>query len=334
MDKDILKKIKMKFSNKTKSFVPKDSKSKKKLIVWIVIIAAAAYIVWSSVYTVNDQERAVITTFGSVTGTADAGIHFLVPFGVQQAHIVEVNAIKRIEIGYRTTDDGSTAVAVENESKMITGDFNIVNIDFFIEYRITDPEKYLFSSEEPENVLKVLAQSQIRNVIGCYKIDSILTDKKEEIQIKVKELITQELEEYDIGLTLLAVSVQDSEPPTDEVREAFKAVETAKQGMETAKNDANAYANAKKPAAEAERNKLSENAEYLRLKRVNEAKEQIAMFEAMYSEYSLNPEITKSRMYYEMIEQVLPGVRVFIDTSDGEIQKLLPLDSLISASDG
>lgn len=101
---------------------------------------AAAYIVWSSVYTVNDQERAVITTFGSVTGTADAGIHFLVPFGVQQAHIVEVNAIKRIEIGYRTTDDGSTAVAVENESKMITGDFNIVNIDFFIEYRITDPE--------------------------------------------------------------------------------------------------------------------------------------------------------------------------------------------------
>ena len=129
MDKDILKEIKMKFSNKTKSFVPKDSKSKKKLIVWIVIIAAAAYIVWSSVYTVNDQERAVITTFGSVTGTADAGIHFLVPFGVQQAHIVEVNAIKRIEIGYRTTDDGSTAVAYTVEDASHPMDLYVRAVD-------------------------------------------------------------------------------------------------------------------------------------------------------------------------------------------------------------
>ena len=329
MNQGAFDEIKLRFSKKDMSFIPKDGKKRRRLLLILAVVIVGAYIVFSSVYMVNDQEKAVITTFGQVTGTAEAGMHFKLPFGIQDVHIVEVNAIKRIEIGYRSDGNEGEDITVANESKMITGDFNIVNIDFFIEYRITDPEKYLFACEDPENVLKVLTQSQIRNVIGSYRIDPILTDKKEEIQIKVKELTAAELEKYDIGLTLLAVSVQDSEPPTEAVREAFKSVETAKQGMETAKNDAAASANAKRPAAEAEKNKLTENAEYLKLKRVNEAKEQIAMFEAMYAEYILNPEITRSRMYYEMIEQVLPGVKVFIDTSEGGVQKLLPLDSLI-----
>lgn len=148
--------------------------------------------------------------------------------------------------------------------------------------------------------------------------------------MQVKELVTEILKEYDIGLTLVDVKIQDSEPPTADVVEAFKAVETAKQKAETVVNDAKAYQNAQLPDAEARADKLIQNAEYLRQKRVNEAVEQVAMFEAMYEEYSKNPAITKSRMYYEAISQVLPDVKLYINTSgSGDVQMLLPLESLV-----
>ena len=145
--------------------------------------------------------------------------------------------------------------------------------------------------------------------------------------MQVKELVTQILGEYNIGLTLVDVKIQDAEPPTQDVIEAFKAVETAKQRAETVVNDAKAYQNAQLPQAEAQADKLIQNAEYLKQKRINEAIQQVAMFEAMFAEYAQNPEITKSRMYYEAISEILPGVKVYINTSgSGDVQMLLPLD--------
>jgi membrane protease subunit HflK len=163
-------------------------------------------------------------------------------------------------------------------------------------------------------------------------VDAVLTDGKENIQMQVKELVTQILQTYDIGLTLVDVKIQDSEPPTQEVIEAFKAVETAKQQAETVVNDAKAYQNAKLPDAQAQADKLIQNAEYLKQKRINEAIEQVAMFEAMYAEYIQNPEITRSRMYYEAISQILPGVKLYINGTsgqEGDVQMLLPLESLV-----
>ena len=146
--------------------------------------------------------------------------------------------------------------------------------------------------------------------------------------MQVKSLVTEILAEYDIGLTLVDVKIQDSEPPTQEVIEAFKAVETAKQQAETVVNDAKAYQNAQLPQAEAQADKLIQNAQYLKQKRVNEAIEQVAMFTAMYEEYARNPEITKARMYYEAIQEILPDVKVYINASgdDSEVQMLLPLE--------
>ena len=147
--------------------------------------------------------------------------------------------------------------------------------------------------------------------------------------MQVKELVTQILQEYDIGLTLVDVKIQDSEPPTHDVVEAFKAVETAKQQAETVVNDAKAYQNAQLPDAQAQADKLVQNAQYLKQKRINEATQQVAMFSAMYEEYQLNPEITRSRMYYEAVSKVLPGVKVFINTGSGDgVDMLLPLDTL------
>ena len=304
------------------------------LIVVIVLVLLAA--VASSWYTVNDKEQAVVTTFGKVTDITDAGFHFKLPFGIQKVEKVNVNVYQKIELGYRSVGSADNFDIIESETKMITGDYNIVNVDFFVEYKISDPVQYLYSSNEPELILRNLIQSQIRNVVGSSSVDAVLTDGKESIQMQVKELVTEILKEYDIGLTLVDVKIQDAEPPTQEVIEAFKAVETAKQQAETVINDAKASQNAQLPQAQAQADQLIQNAEYLKQKRINEAIEKVAMFEAMYSEYAQNPAITRTRMYYEAISQVLPGVKLYINTGGqgGDVQMLLPLESLAGTEGG
>lgn len=292
--------------------------------VGIVLLAA---LVLTSLYTVGDKGQAVVTTFGKVTSVVDPGIHIKIPFGIQQATYVNVNELQKIEIGFRTGSTNDSTETIDSESKMISGDYNIVNCDFFVEYKISDPVKYLYSSADPREILKSLAQSHIRNVISSYDVDSILTTGKGEIQAKIKEAIQEELTAYDLGLALTDIKLQDSEPPTLEVQEAFKEVETAKQDKDTAINVARAYENSELPLAQAEADKLIQNAEYLKQDRINEANMQVAMFNAMYEQYKLNPEITRKRMFYEAIEQIMPNAKVYIDASDGSTQKLLPIDS-------
>ena len=278
-------------------------------------------------YTVDDKQQAVVTTFGKVTDVTDAGLHVKAPFGIQQVQKVDVNVYQKIELGYASTNKNGNYVAKTNESTMITGDYNIVNVDFFVEYKISDPVRYLFGSNDPEMILRNLIQSQVRNVVGSTSVDAVLTDGKENVQMQVKDLVTKILSEYDIGLTLVDVRIQDSEPPTQEVIEAFKAVETAKQKAETVVNDAKAYENAKLPDAQAQADKLLQNAEYLKQKRINEALEQVAMFEPMYKEYAQNPQITRSRMYYEAISQILPDVKILLNTGD-EVNVFMGLDAM------
>ncbi len=325
--------------NSTYSWSPKGSKPLKKsktpdlnklgksipLLFLVIALLMAAMTCW---YTVDDKQQAVVTTFGKVTDITSAGVHFKAPFGIQKVQKVDVNVYQKIELGYTST--GDSYLVNEDESAMITGDYNIVNVDFFVEYRISNPERYLYASSDAELILRNLIQSQIRNVVGSSSVDAVLTDGKESIQAQVKSLVTEILMEYDIGLTLVDVRIQDAEPPTQEVIEAFKAVETAKQNAEAVVNQAQAYKNAQIPAAQAQADKLIQNAEYLKQKRINEAKEQVAMFTAMYEQYALNPEITRSRMYYEAISDILPGVKLFINTSKGgDVQMLLPLESLV-----
>ena len=314
--------------NPPKNNKPDFGKVKKTLAI-LAIVALAAVLVFTSYYTVDDKQQAVVTTFGKVTDITDPGLHFKIPFGVQQVHKVDVNVYQKIELGYVTNENGTTSTKT-GESTMITGDYNIVNVDFFVEYKISDPVTYLFSSTDPEMILRNLIQSQVRNVVGSAAVDSVLTDGKEGIQSQVKELVAEILAEYDIGLTLVDVRIQDAEPPTNEVVEAFKAVETAKQQAEAVVNEAKAYQNAQIPNAEAQADKLLQNAQFLKQKRINEAVEAVAMFEAMYAEYIQNPDITKARMYFEAISQILHGVKLYINTGSGEsIDMLLPLESLV-----
>lgn len=288
---------------------PFSSRKGKVGIAALCAVAAAAVCAGNSTYTINEQEQAVVTTFGVSHAVSEPGLHVKIPF-IQSIRKVNTT-IQSLQIGY-----DSTGQSIEDESVMITSDFNFVDVDFYLEYRVVDPVKAVFASKEPEQILKNIAQSCIRAAISNYDVDSVLTTGKGEIQSKIKEMITEQLNIYDVGLQLVNISIQDSEPPTSEVMEAFKAVETAKQGKETSINNANKYRNEQLPIAEADVDQILKEAEAQKTQRINEANAEVAMFNAKFEEYEKNPEVTKKRMFYEAMEDVLPDMTVIIDGTD------------------
>ncbi len=320
-------------ADNTSDSAPKGRKPKKEhqsigqFAILPIIIILLAVLSYESVYSIGEQEQGVVTTFGRAGDVVTSGLHFKIPF-VQR--VTKVNTtILGFPIGYREANDSAEAQeTIDEESLMITSDFNFVNVDFYVEYKVSDPIKYLYNSREPGMILKNIAQSCIRNVISNYNVDDVITTGKSEIQAAIKDMIIQKLEEQDIGLMLVNISMQDAEPPTTEVIEAFKAVETAKQGKETALNNANKYRNEKIPEATASADKIVQEAEASKQERINEASAQQIRFEEMYEEYSKNPLITKQRMFYEAMEDVLPDVELIIDDGSGEINKTLYLDEL------
>ena len=216
---------------------------------------------------------------------------------------------------------------------MITKDYNFVNVDFFVEYRYCDPVKAVYASKDPVGILRNISQSCIRTVIGSYNVDDVLTTGKNEIQASIREMIVERLDEQDIGIQLVNITIQDSEPPTAQIMEAFKAVETAKQGKETALNNANKYRNEQIPQAQARADGIIKDAEARKTERINEASAQVARFNAMYEEYIKNPAVTRRRMFYETMEEVLPGLKVIIESPDGNMQTIYPVEPFTNFAD-
>ncbi len=238
--------------------------------------------------------------------------------------------INGFSLGY----DPATGETRDSESFMITRDYNFVNVDFYAEYRVTDPVKYLYASESPVDILKNLTQSYIRDTIGLYDVDSVITTGKNEIQASIKEKIVSRLESEDIGIQLVNITIQDAEPPTSEVVDAFKNVENAKQGKETSINRANQKRNEDIPAARAQADETMRTAEAQAQERVNEAKGQTARLNELYAEFQKYPLITKQRMFYETMEEILPDMKVIIEKSDGTTQTMLPLESFADFGNG
>ena len=284
-------------------------------------IVVVLILVFNSTYQIGEQEQAVLITFGQATAVTEPGLHFKIPF-IQQVKKVNTT-IQGFSIGY----DQATGAPNENESLMITSDYNFVNVDFFVEYRFSDPVKAVFASSEPVEILKNISMSCIRTVVGSYPVDDVLTTGKNEIQAAIKEMIIVRLDEQDLGIQLVNITIQDSEPPTVEVMEAFKAVETAKQGKETALNNANKYRNEQIPSAEAQADAIIQAAEAEKTARINEATAQVARFNAMYEEYIKNPEVTRQRMFFEAMEEILPDLKVIIESPDGDVQTFYPIES-------
>ncbi len=290
----------------------------------IVVIVVLLVLVMESYYSIQEEEQAVVCTFGSPKAVTTPGLHFKIPF-IQTVDKVNTT-IQGFSIGYHAEGE-------EDDAMMITSDYNFIFVDFYAEYRVTDPVKALYASHDPEEILKNIAQNCIRTTIGSYSVDSVLTTGKNEIQSNIKQMILDKLEDYDIGIQLVNITIQDATPPTTEVENAFKEVETAKQGKETALNNANKYRNEQIPNAEAEADKILQDAEATKQERINEANGQAARFNSMYQEYAKYPEVTKKRMFYEAMEHILPEVKVVIQSKDGSMSTVLPLDSFVSDED-
>ena len=254
-------------------------------------------ILTGAVYTLSETESAVVTTLGQATVNNNKGLQFKIPF-IQK--VTKINTtIQSFEVGYREERDSYRNV--ESESTMITSD----------------------ATEQPELILKNLIQSTIRGTVSAYTVDSALTTGKSDIQQNIKSIVMDELEDQNIGLSLIDISIQDVEPPTEQIKEAFSEVENARQNKESALNKANQYRNEQIPAAEAKADKIIQKAEAQKTARINEASGQADRFNSEYAEYKKYPLITRQRMFYEAMEDILPGLKIIItNDEDGSTQRL------------
>ncbi len=321
------------FRNKRNGFETMDGGQSKKpksggrITALAVIVLVALVCVFNATYEIKEQEQAVLITFGKAQAVTEPGLHFKIPF-IQQVRKVNTT-IQGFAIGYNLANSSAN----QDESLMITSDFNFIDVDFYVEYRYSDPVKALYASTNPLAILGNISQSCIRSVISSYTVDDVLTTGKNEIQAAIKEMILNRLADQDIGIQLVNITIQDSEPPTVEVMEAFKAVETAKQGKETLLNNANKYRNQQLPLAQAQADAIIKDAEAKKTERINEATAQVARFNAMYEEYIKNPAVTRQRMFYEAMEEVLPGLKILIESPSGSVQTVYPLDSFTGGND-
>ena len=302
----------------------KQIKNAKRFGIFIVCALIIAFGIFSSIYSVSEQEQAVITQFGKVVGVESAGLHFKIPF-IQQS--IRVNTTTQgMAIGYQEsgTNDPVEDTSDYEDSMMITKDFNFVNIDFYLEYKVANPETFLFNTAEPLETLRNLTKASIRSTISKYLVDEVMTTAKGKIQSEVKDKLIAEMQKINLGIEVVNISIQDAEPPTAEVVQAFKAVETAKQGAETALNNANKYQSEKLPSANADADKILKEAEAYKENRIAEAEGQVARFSETYKEYKKFPLITKKRMFYETLEEILPNLNIII--TDGNTQSIYPVD--------
>ena len=302
-------------------------KQVKRFFLWFNIIVAAIVViilVSNCFYVIEEQEQAVVVTLGKASIVVTPGFHTKIPF-IQKVYTISM-AAKGLEIGYKQERAGEW-VGINTESEMITSDYNFVNVDFFLEYRVTNPERYMYATSDPEGIFRNMALSYIRDTIGIHMVDEVITTGRNEIQAEIFDKFSERLDQDNIGLQLLKITIQDSEPPTEIVRDAFKNVETAKQMRETKINEARKYESEQLPAARAQVDATLKEADAKKEMRINEAKAQVAVFNAMYDEYRKNPEMTRWRMFYEAMEDILPGLKIIIDNGDGTTSKMLPIES-------
>ncbi|WP_442853675.1 FtsH protease activity modulator HflK [Bacillus sp. CHD6a] len=292
--------------------------------VFLVILAAViGSVALTSWYTVDQSEQAVIMTFGKVEeGISEPGLHFKMPWPIQTVETMSKETFS-LQFGYQEKD--GELVEYTNDTKMITGDENIVMADMVVMWKITDPGKYLFNSDNPQSVLYNATSASLRSIIGSTEIDEALTSGKSQIEVEVFDLLTSLMETYDIGISISSVNLQDVELPNKEVRKAFTDVTDAREMENTKNNEAKRYQNQRLNEAEGEKDAIISKAEGEKAARIERARGDVAKFNSLYNEYVNAPELTKKRLILETMEEVLPYAEIYIMNDDGNTMKYFPL---------
>jgi modulator of FtsH protease HflK len=279
---------------------------------------------WSCFYTVQPEQRAVIKRLGRVVGIADPGLHFRLPFGVDTVQFVATERVLKEEFGFRSegrTADGKSTFSDEDftgESLMLTGDLNVIDVEWVVQYRIADPIKFLYAMREPTRTLRDLSESVMRRVVGNRIGSEVLTTGRVEIATTARDEIQAAMSRYDTGVQVITVELQNVVPPP-RVQPAFNEVNEARQERERMINEATKQANQAIPRAQGEANRAISESQGYATERVNLALGESARFESVLAEYRNAPEVTRSRLYLETLKRTLPRVGTVMVVQDGQV---------------
>ncbi len=293
-------------------------------IVVIAVIAIIAILFGSNIYFLKSNEQAVIMLFGKHVRTErEPGMKFKLPL-VEKKELVDTEGIRRLEFGYRGNTDGSYS-DVMVEAQMLTADENLVIADWAVMYKVVDSYKWLFNVDSPEKTIRTITEAADSRVVAWHSLDDIHTNQKDSIQIEIRESLQGICDKYDFGIQITAVQLQDALPP-DPVKDAFLEGASAREDKNAKINEATKYENEKLPIARGEAEQILNLAEGYKQQRINEAEGDTSRFLAIQKEYAANTEVTKTRLYLEMIKAVLPQVKeVYIMSDDGDVLKFLPI---------
>ncbi len=298
----------------------------------IIIAILAIAVLWlaSGFYRVLTDEQGVVLRFGKFTTLTQPGLNYHLPYPIETALTPKVTKVNRVDIGLRTSgDDGRTRRAtvardVPEESLMLTGDENIVDVDFSVFWVIKDAGAYLFNIQNPAGTVKAVAESSMREIIGQSDIQPILTQARQKTETAVQELMQSTLDEYKSGIEITQVQLQKVDPPT-QVIDSFRDVQAAKADQERLSNEAEAYSNKVIPEARGDAARILQAAEAYKQQTIAEAQGQAARFLSVFSEYQKAPDITRERLFLETIERVFEGKKkIIIDKSVGGQQGVVP----------
>lgn len=302
-----------------------------KAIIILVVVILVLITAFSSFFVVDQRELAVVLLFGRYNRTAEPGLHFKLPFGIEKNHNVPTQVVLKHEFGYRTDRPGITTLrAIQDfpgESVMLTGDLNIVDVEWIIQYRIHDAFNWLFKVQDKEKTIRDISQSVVNQLVGDRAIFDVIGAERANIEVQAQDLMNELFDKYELGIRVTTVKLQNIVPPAGPVQEAFEDVNKAIQDRNRLLNEGQEAYNQAIPRAKGEAEQLVQEAEGYAIQRVNKAEGDVARFSRVLSEYNRNPGVTRTRLYYEMFEEVFKDAEN-VDLIDKNLQNFIPFKAL------
>lgn len=301
--------------------------SKGKIIIPIVLLG---FVFFTSFFTVDTEEVGVITRFGKYARTVEPGLEFKIPF-VEKVYFVPIERQQKVEFGFKTVkadirSEYKRGSVEADESNMLTGDLNLADVEWVIQYRIDDPYNFLFKVRDPQSTLRDISEATMRQIVGDRTVNEVITVGRTQMGVEMKELLQRVCREYSLGVKIEQVVLQDVNPPKP-VKAAFNAVNEAEQERETLINQAKSERNKVIPKAKGQAEETIQKAEGYATERVNNAKGEVARFNDLYREYAKAPEVTRQRIYLETMSEVLPklGNKIITDDKGNSVLPLLQM---------
>jgi modulator of FtsH protease HflK len=295
------------------------------LIIFLLVVAS-----YSSFYKVDTEETGVLLRLGKFSGYSEPGLHFKLPFGIDRVYLVKTGRVLKEEFGFRTVQPGVrttyTKGGLEEEALTLTGDLNVSDVEWIVQYQIADPYKFIFRINDPVGTVRDIAEAMVRRVVGNSNVTEVLTTERALLAGRIEQDLQGILNDYDIGVRIVTVKFQDVTPP-DPVKEAYNEVNEAEQQRESLIFQAREQFNREVPRARGEAKKTLQEAEGYAIERINKAQGETSRFTALLAEYRKAPLVTRRRIYLETLEEVLPKLKetYIMDQKNNNLLPLLPL---------